>query len=121
MRDKVVFASVNSQMLSALAASESGTSAVPDAIVAVTLNVFGSIRASVPSPQAGVQRLPKAETIPPQALLRPATGSAILLVLTSILSRWSLAGTNTVVEKKIQSGLAGVGKAASIFRLENGI
>ena len=44
MRDKVVFASVNSQMLSALAASDPLTSAVPEAIVAVTLNVFGSIR-----------------------------------------------------------------------------
>src|ERR1700722_3051036 len=108
MRDKVVLASVNSQMLSGLAASDPLMSAVPEAIVAVTLNVWGSIRASVPSPHAGAQRLPKAETIPPHAFFRPATGSAILLVLISILSRWSLAGTSTAVEKKIQSGLSGV-------------
>ena len=76
MRDKVVFESVNSQILSALAASEPCTSAVPDAIVATTLNVFGSIRTSDPSPHAGAQRLPKAETMPPHGLLRPAIGPA---------------------------------------------
>src|SRR5580658_2914096 len=108
MRDKVVFASVNSQMLSALAAREPLTSAVPLMIVAVTLNVFGSIRAKDPSPHAGTQRLPRAKAIPPHGLFRGATGSLLLFVLTSILSRRSLAGTNMSVEKKIQSGRSGV-------------
>src|ERR1700728_783781 len=108
MRDRVVFVSLNSQRLSGLAASEAMVPAVPDAIVAVTLNVFGSIRARDPSPHTGAHRLSKAETIPPHGLLRPATGSIVLLVLTSIFSSRSFAGTNTSVEKKIQSGRSAI-------------
>ena len=108
-------------MLSAVAAMTPGTLATPAAMVCVTLNVFASMRASEELPQTGAQKLSKAEAMPPQALARPAIGSAFLLVFGSILSITSFPGAKAAPEKKSHSGLAEASNSASALRLANGI
>ena len=107
IRASVSRASVSSQMLSELAAMEPLISAAPLAIVAVIFEVFASIRCRAPSPQVGTQRLPKADTMPPQGFFRPASGSPGLLVRVSILSSLSPAGMKRVPASG-PAGAAGV-------------
>src|ERR1039457_688285 len=121
MRESVILSSVRSQMLSAEAATAWAAFATPEGIVAVTLNVFGSMRAIEAAPQTGAQRLLKAETIPPHGLFRSLMGSPFLLVFGSIFSRVSLAGAKTDAEKNTHSGLARASISASALRLAIGI
>ena len=97
------------------------TLATPVAIVAVTLNVFASTRASEDVPQTGTHKLSKAEAMPPHGLLKPPIGSSFLFVFGSILSTLSFPCAKAEAEKNSQSGLAGAGISDSGFRFAKGI
>src|ERR1035438_900719 len=120
-RERVVLSSLKSQTLSAVAATDGSTPAVPVGMAVVTLPVLESNRARVLSPQAGTQRLVKAVIPPPQGLLTPVMGSPSLLALISMRSRLSFArfGKRGASVKMIQGGATA--NSASAFKPAKGI
>src|SRR5437773_528773 len=93
----------------------------PVAIVAVTLNVLASRRANDADPHDGTHKLSNADTMPPQGLAKPGTGSPGLLVFRSILSSASAPGANTAPAAKSQSPAPVIATSASGGKLANGI